>query len=166
MAFIEPMHRNKPNITYNIVITGLRLFVPGKPIWWCALINEIANPARLPRIWRKLWWNNSRPYIQVPRVSFYSVITLYPPNVFELYHIPCIYIYLKSTIFLKTVFKVKYCHMWWSCRWHFQISIMNKWFVWICPNSKVHRANMGPIWGRQDPGGPHVAPMNLAIWVA
>ena len=22
--------------------------------------------------------------------------------------------------------------------------------------SKVHGANMGPIWGRQDPGGPHV----------
>ena len=25
---------------------------------------------------------------------------------------------------------------------------------------------MGPIWGRQDPGGPHVGPMNFAIWVA
>ena len=24
---------------------------------------------------------------------------------------------------------------------------------------------MGPIWGRQDPGGPHVGPMNLAVWV-
>ena len=24
---------------------------------------------------------------------------------------------------------------------------------------------MGPIWGRQDPGGPHVGPMNFAIWV-
>ena len=23
---------------------------------------------------------------------------------------------------------------------------------------------MGPTWGRQDPGGPHVGPMNLAIW--
>ena len=23
------------------------------------------------------------------------------------------------------------------------------------PDSKVHEANMGPIWGRQDPGGPH-----------
>ena len=29
----------------------------------------------------------------------------------------------------------------------------------------VHGANMGPIWGWQDPGGPHVGPMNLAIWV-
>ena len=34
-----------------------------------------------------------------------------------------------------------------------------------CPDSKVHGANMRPIWGRHDPGGPHVGPMNLAIWV-
>ena len=32
-------------------------------------------------------------------------------------------------------------------------------------DSKVHGANMGPIWGQQDPGGPYVGPMNLAIWV-
>ena len=32
------------------------------------------------------------------------------------------------------------------------------------PNSKVHVANMGPIWGRQDPGGPHVGPTNFAMW--
>ena len=43
------------------------------------------------------------------------------------------------------------------------------------PDSKVHGANMGPIWGRQDPGephepcrqdpgGPHVDPLDLAIW--
>ena len=30
-------------------------------------------------------------------------------------------------------------------------------------DSKVHGAYMGPIWDRQDPGGPHVGPMNLAI---
>ena len=33
----------------------------------------------------------------------------------------------------------------------------------ITPDSKVHGANMGPICGRQDSGGPHVDPMNLAI---
>ena len=32
------------------------------------------------------------------------------------------------------------------------------------PDNKVHEANMGLIWGRQDPGGPHVGPMNFAIW--
>ena len=35
----------------------------------------------------------------------------------------------------------------------------------LYPDSKVHGANMGPIWGRQDPGGPHGDLMNLAIWV-
>ena len=34
----------------------------------------------------------------------------------------------------------------------------------LVPDSKVHGANMGPTWGRQDPGRPHVGPMNLAIW--
>ena len=34
------------------------------------------------------------------------------------------------------------------------------------PDSKVHGANMGPIWDRQHQGGPHIGPMNLAIWVA
>ena len=32
------------------------------------------------------------------------------------------------------------------------------------PDSKVYGANMGPTWGRQDPGGPHGGLMNLAIW--
>ena len=30
--------------------------------------------------------------------------------------------------------------------------------------SKARGANMRPIWGRQDPGGPHVGTMNFAIW--
>ena len=32
------------------------------------------------------------------------------------------------------------------------------------PDSKVHGANMGHIWGRQDPGGPHVGPMIFVVW--
>ena len=32
-------------------------------------------------------------------------------------------------------------------------------------DSKVHGANMGPIWGRQDPGGPHDGLMNFVMWV-
>ena len=37
------------------------------------------------------------------------------------------------------------------------------WFE-IDPDNKVHGGNMGPIWGQQDPGGPHVGPMNFALW--
>ena len=32
------------------------------------------------------------------------------------------------------------------------------------PDIKVHGADMGPIWGREDLCGPHVGPMNFAIW--
>ena len=39
-------------------------------------------------------------------------------------------------------------------------------FIEIHPDSKVHGANMGPTWGRQDPGGPHVGPINFAIWAS
>ena len=31
-------------------------------------------------------------------------------------------------------------------------------------DSKVHGANMGPIWGRQNSGGLHVGPMDFVIW--
>ena len=34
----------------------------------------------------------------------------------------------------------------------------------IDPNNKIHGANMGPILGRQDLGGPHAGPMNFANW--
>ena len=39
-------------------------------------------------------------------------------------------------------------------------------YIMNYPDIKVHGANMGPIWGRQDPGGPHIGPMNFAIRVA
>ena len=32
------------------------------------------------------------------------------------------------------------------------------------PDSKIHGANMGPTWVLSAPDGPHVGPMNLAIW--
>ena len=34
------------------------------------------------------------------------------------------------------------------------------------PDSNVHGANMGPIWSRQDPGGPHVGPGTLPSGIA
>ena len=46
---------------------------------------------------------------------------------------------------------------------HFQ-TITNKNKVRTVPDNKVHGANMGPIWGRQDPGGYHVGPIKFAIW--
>ena len=54
------------------------------------------------------------------------------------------------------------------CRRHFEFILLQ--FHWhlilrlTVTLSKVHGANMGPIWGRQGTGGPHVGPMNIAIW--
>ena len=32
------------------------------------------------------------------------------------------------------------------------------------PDNNFHGANMGPTWALSAPDGPHVGPMNLAIW--
>ena len=47
----------------------------------------------------------------------------------------------------------------------FYVSVITytRWHLNTSPDSKVQGANMGPIWGRQDPGGPHVGPMDLVI---
>ena len=44
-------------------------------------------------------------------------------------------------------------------------------YIYICCDrqikgrrSLIARFNMGLIWGRQDPCGPHVGPLNFAIW--
>ena len=34
----------------------------------------------------------------------------------------------------------------------------------LTPIARLMGANIGSIWGRQDPGGSHVGPMNFAIW--
>ena len=52
-------------------------------------------------------------------------------------------------------------------QWMCQMCLMLQYcpLAWYYPDSKVHGANMGPIWGQQDPVGPHVGPMNFAVWV-
>ena len=44
--------------------------------------------------------------------------------------------------------------------------MLNHWCLATYTDGKVYRANMGPIWGRQDPDGPHVGHMNFANWVS
>ena len=43
---------------------------------------------------------------------------------------------------------------------HIKIALLTK----DNSDSKVHAANVGPTWGPQDPGEPHVGHMNFAIW--
>ena len=39
----------------------------------------------------------------------------------------------------------------WHFCWESEESIFIFWYFYIFPDSKVHMASMGPIWGRQDP---------------
>ena len=51
-----------------------------------------------------------------------------------------------------------------KCKYTFMCKrIQHVKFYHKVPDSKVHGAYMGPTWGRQDPGGPHVGPMNFSI---
>ena len=53
-----------------------------------------------------------------------------------------------------------------KCVYHvFQLQTHQIGPVQRSPDSKVHWASMGPTWGRQDPGGPYVGHMDLAIQV-
>ena len=67
-------------------------------------------------------------------------------------HIACCY---GAQLFLRG-----YC---WTLPIHC-VGLVVSVFFYVEPDSRVHGANMGPIWDRQDPGGPHVGFMNLAIW--
>ena len=52
-----------------------------------------------------------------------------------------------------------------ECRLKYVVSSAPACLVWCrdgTPDSKGHGANMGPISDREDPGGPHVGPMNFA----
>ena len=65
--------------------------------------------------------------------------------------------------------------LWRRCMWclfwvHCVICMLFSHFNAACsivlyPDSKVHGANMGPIWGRQDPDWLHIGPMKIAIWI-
>ena len=55
----------------------------------------------------------------------------------------------------------KICYQMWPSNYVNQF-----WHMKNYPESKFHGANKGPIWGRQDPDGPRVDPINLAFWVS
>ena len=59
--------------------------------------------------------------------------------------------------------------LFWKCA--FSYVLIPVWPIWIItvsdngfPDSKIHGANMGPTWVLVSPCGPHVGPMNPAIW--
>ena len=60
-----------------------------------------------------------------------------------------------------------YCHWYGTVGWNPPLWKAGTYLSWISntiPDSKVHEANMGPTWVLSAPDGPHVGPMNFAIW--
>ena len=72
--------------------------------------------------------------------------------------IPLLLLYSMSMVYCVHCSIVKYALMYHKAKRAFGIGR-------ISPEKKFLGTIMGPTWSRQDPGGPHVGPMNFAIWV-
>ena len=76
--------------------------------------------------------------------------------------------YMKTLNIDLATFIVRY--LWTYLNW-LNLSELFQWQWGNCisiinyPDSKIHGASMGPTWGQQDPGGPHVGHVKLAILV-
>ena len=74
-------------------------------------------------------------------------------------------------LYLSKKKKQQYDTGWFSNEGHRQVLKNAKTSPQLCgvansPDSKVHGANMGPTWGRQDPGVSHVGHVNFAVWAS
>ena len=103
-----------------------------------------------------MWWNDHRCY---------WVIFSYENSICQQMTLQFLEIILSNTFSLmRQTFQEGWCDLiryyssgWFTLQWQLGP-------ILLIPDSKFHGANMGPIWGRQSPGGPNVGPMNLAVW--
>ena len=67
---------------------------------------------------------------------------------------------------IKRVSKTSVVYSWCSYTMAAAFKFVNdRYATVVCPDSKVHGANMGPTWVLSAPGRPHVGLVNLAFWV-
>ena len=109
-----------------------------------------------------------RPGAKPLPTSILTFCQLGPKQHFQLNFIWTSKLFVKENVFEIVVCKVVAILL---KPQHINVSVILKFHgayssLFGSPDSKVHGANMGPIWGRQAPGGPHVGPMNFAIWEA
>ena len=91
---------------------------------------------------------------------------IYHPNVIIcIFHVICILMDLPATQVTHTVMACQINIKTRRDRWYEGFVCSTHTRVDVLPDSKVHGAIMGPTWGRQDPVGPHIGHINLAIWV-
>ena len=94
MAFIVPMHRNKPNITYYLFEFGVR----------CCMLSTFYVSSRIVanirHNWRKILPENYYPYLQTYSSKFCFSMLLY------------IYSFLSLSFLLTFFWLGCYCAMW------------------------------------------------------
>ena len=77
------------------------------------------------------------------------------------------YVYTKTNARPWVFVESKVCVLW-VCLLLLHVCSVSSCYVQfinvILSDSKVRGANMGPIWGWHEAGGPHVSPLNFAIW--
>ena len=88
--------------------------------------------------------NRSRPYINIS----HAIPLIY-----------CVNVFLCSLIATQHGFQL--CSV---SGLRVRVALTTAIYRKVGPDSNVHGANMGPTWGWQTPGGPHVDRMNFAIW--
>ena len=93
-------------------------------------------------------------------VPHWSLVHAHFRQIFMLFHCPS-----TSKVTLKKMGK---CISWnyrkHQCNHNQCIGVIFHGIHCIVPDSKVHVANVGSTWVLSAPGGPHVGPMNIAIW--
>ena len=91
---------------------------------------------------------------------------------YRLFFLNCIATLSKILWYCKEHFALSTSASHSKCAWPHCQQVANKGLIQTMmrssrkhiPDRKVLGANMGLIWDRQDPGGPHVGPVNFTIW--
>ena len=120
---------------------------------WCGGIksNVLHSGTLGDTLYCEMWWWQSLIF------TFVSFMPRFSPHSFDLDGIsnqPRHWRILFVDIFWKQWIYIVLIHHHWYIQWYF-IDI---------PDNKVYGDNMGPTWVLSALAGPHVGPMNLAIW--
>ena len=142
----QPNQRSSgENTLSNIQVVSL-------PIHWPLLTGQVDMSARLGWISCHSPWSGKRKVTCILDIAFRKSTTfaiIFPQQLTDVMYWP---LYIE-------------CASWSTVAFSTGTSLVTFLLMHNYPDSKVVGANIGPIWGRQDPGGFHVGPMKFAIGV-
>ena len=150
-----PLHANV------LCITGL-LWGESTSHWWISLTNDqwFSNlMTSLLLVWTSTWTNNWEASDMMLMWHHFNEMLQLISSKPSWHWLQSYWEYFPEW----TVYPALYCIVILVAVW---ITVQLRNLIWCSyPDSKVHGANVGPIWGGQDPGGPHVGPTYFDIRV-